>query len=72
MTADVPRSEPQSQGDLGHNLLVSLPDATGPIDCGASCGCRLRLAGAIADAPPRPHELELLRLYLDRPETQLN
>jgi len=69
MTADTPRSEPLGQGEEAPIALGSLADATSKPACGTNCGCRLRLAEAIADAPPRRHELEVLRLYLTRQQT---
>ena len=36
----------------------------------ASRGCRQRLTQAMADAPPRRHELEVLRLYLDKQRSE--
>ena len=32
-----------------------------------TCVCRQRLADAIADVPPRRHELDVLRMYMGKP-----
>ena len=66
MTANLPLAEASD----GHGLHADVPDAEAPPVCGATCGCRQRLTDAIADVPPRRHELEVLRLYLDKQQSE--